>query len=77
MNAELITSEPVLDPGYMGKFVDLFASVHLTLRSKIMLSFFTVILLLSAVNIMLIMEVLRFNRQYDAIITNITTANRI
>ncbi len=77
MNAELISSEPVTNPGYMGKFVEIFASIHLSLRAKIMLSFFTVIFLLSAVNIMLIMEVLRFNSQYDAIITNITTANSI
>ena len=42
-----------------------------------MFSFFTVIFLLSAVNIILILEVLRFNSQYDAIITNITTANSI
>lgn len=75
MNAELISSEPVLAPGYMGKFITLFARIHLSLRTKIMLSFFTVIFLLSAINIMMMLEVLRFNRQYDAIITNITTAN--
>ena len=77
MNAELISSEPIHTPGYMGKFVTLFASIHLSLRAKILLSFFTVIFLLSAVNIMLILEVVRFNNQYDAIITNITTANGI
>lgn len=75
MSAKTIASEPT--PRYMEKFIDLFASVRLSLRSKILLSFFTVILLLSAVNIMLILEVLRFNRQYDVIITNITTANSI
>jgi two-component system sensor histidine kinase YesM len=77
MNAELITSEPVHTPRYMEKFIALFASVNLSLRTKIMLSFFTVILLLSSINIILILEVLRFNSQYDAIITNITTANGI
>ena len=75
MNAELIASEPT--PRYMEKFITLFASVRFSLRTKILLSFFTVILLLSAMNILLISEVLRFNRQYDAIITNITTANSI
>ncbi|MBE2222372.1 MAG: sensor histidine kinase [Anaerolineae bacterium] len=75
MNAKLISNEPVLSPGYMDKFINLFASIHLSLRTKIMISFFTVIFLLSAVNIMLMLEVLRFNSQYDAIITNITTAN--
>lgn len=75
MKAELIASEPT--PRYMEKFIDLFAGIRLSLRSKMMLSFFTVILLLSAINVMMILEVLRFNRQYDAIITNITTANSI
>lgn len=75
MNADLIASDPT--PRYMGKFIEIFAGVRLSLRAKILLSFFTVILLLSAVNIILILEVVRFNRQYDAIITNITTANSI
>lgn len=77
MNADWISNEPIHTPGYMGKFITLFASIHLTLRAKILISFFTIILLLSAINIMLILEVLRFNNQYDAIITNITTANSI
>lgn len=75
MNAEIIASEPT--PRYMEKFITLFASIRFSLRTKMLLSFFTVILLLSAMNVMLILEVLRFNRQYDAIITNITTANSI
>lgn len=75
MNADLIASDPT--PKYMEKFIEIFAGVRLSLRAKILLSFFTVILLLSAVNIILILEVVRFNRQYDAIITNITTANSI
>jgi len=75
MNAEVVVSKPT--PRYMEKFISLFASVRFSLRTKILLSFFTVILLLSAMNILLILEVLRFNRQYDTIITNITTANSI
>ncbi|MCB8983519.1 MAG: sensor histidine kinase [Ardenticatenaceae bacterium] len=75
MNAEIVASEPT--PRYMAKFITLFARIRFSLRTKILLSFFTVILLLSAMNVMLIWEVLRFNRQYDAIITNITTANSI
>ncbi len=75
MNAEIIVSEPT--PRYLEKFITLFASVRFSLRTKILLSFFTVILLLSAMNILLILEVIRFNQQYDAIITNITTANSI
>ncbi len=75
MNTELIASDPT--PRYMEKFITLFANIRFSLRTKILLSFFTVILLLSAMNILMMMEVLRFNRQYDAIITNITTANSI
>lgn len=62
---------------YMGKFIDVFSRINISLRSKILISFFTVILLLVAVNTMMILEVLRFNRNYDAMITNITTANSI
>lgn len=75
MSIELVASEPV--PQYLGKFIDFFAGIHLSLRRKILLSFFIVIFLMAAINAVLIMEVLRFNRQYDAIITNITAANSI
>ena len=75
MSIELVASEPL--PKYMGKFIDFFAGIHLSLRRKILLSFFIVIFLMAAINAVLIMEVLRFNRQYDTIITNITTANSI
>jgi len=75
MSIELVASEPL--PKYMGKFIDFFAGIHLSLRRKILLSFFVVIFLMAAINAVLILEVLRFNRQYDAIITNITTANSI
>jgi two-component system sensor histidine kinase YesM len=61
----------------MNKFITLFTGIRFSLRTKILFSFFAVILLLSLVNIFLIFEVLRFNRQYDAIISNITTANSI
>ena len=61
----------------MRKFIDVFSSINISLRSKILISFFTVIFLLVAINTMLILQVLQFNRQYDAIITNITTANSI
>jgi len=61
----------------MDKFIHAFSRINISLRAKIFISFFTVILLLVAVNTMMILEVLRFNRRYDAIITNITTANSI
>jgi two-component system sensor histidine kinase YesM len=61
----------------MDRFITLFAGIRLSLRTKILLSFFAVIILLSAMNIFLVYEVLQFNRHYDAIISNITTANSI
>jgi two-component system sensor histidine kinase YesM len=75
MSIELVANEPV--PRYMEKFIDFFAGLRLSLRAKILLSFFTVLFLLAAINAVLILEVLRFNRQYDVIMTNITTANSI
>lgn len=62
---------------YLEKFILLFSSVRMSLRSKILVSFFTVIILLSAMNALLALESMRFNRKYDAIITNITAANSI
>ena len=64
-------------PWYLVKFIDIFSRINISLRAKILISFFTVIILLVAINTMMILEVLRFNRQYNAIITNITTANSI
>jgi two-component system sensor histidine kinase YesM len=66
-----------ISPKYMGSIINYFAGIHLSLRAKILLSFFTVIFLMTVINSLLISEVLRFNRQYDAIITNITAANSI
>jgi two-component system sensor histidine kinase YesM len=75
INAELTYNEST--SRFMNKFITLFSGIRFSLRTKILFSFFAVILLLSLVNIFLIFEVLRFNRQYDAIISNITTANSI
>lgn len=75
MNAELTYNEST--SRFMNKFITIFSGIRFSLRTKILFSFFAVILLLSAMNIFLMYEVLRFNRQYDAIISNITTANSI
>jgi two-component system, sensor histidine kinase YesM len=75
MSFELPPDEHV--PKYLEKFIVFFSSIRLSLRTKIMLSFFTVIILLSAINAILVLEVMRFNNKYDAIMTNITTANSI
>jgi two-component system sensor histidine kinase YesM len=62
---------------YIGRFINVFSRINISLRSKILFSFFTVILLLVAINTLMILEVLRINRVYDDMITNITTANNI
>jgi len=75
MNIELTSTN--LLPGYMNRIIDYFAKINLSIRSKILISFLTVIFLMVAVNSMMILNVYRYNRQYDVIITNITTANSI
>jgi two-component system sensor histidine kinase YesM len=64
-------------PKYMSGVIGYFAGINLSIRSKILFSFFVVILAMSMVDAILIVQVLRFDNQYEAIITNITTANSI
>lgn len=59
------------------KLIAYFAGINLSIRAKILLSSLIVIFLMVAVNTLMILNVLQFNRQYDAIITNITKANSI
>jgi two-component system sensor histidine kinase YesM len=59
------------------RMADQLARLHLSIRTKILLSFATVILMLGAANAMLIWQVVDYSRQTDAIMTNITTANSI
>ena len=51
--------------------------LNLSVRSKILLSLVVVILIMSITNVLLVVQVLNYSRQYDAIITNITAANSI
>lgn len=55
----------------------LLARVNLSIRAKILMSLCFVILLMGAINALLMLQVLNVSRQYDAIITNIATANSI
>lgn len=75
MNIE--TPIPRNIPGYLERFITFFLRIPISLQTKILVSFFTVIILLSAMNGLLALELMNFNRKYDAIITNITTANSI
>jgi two-component system, sensor histidine kinase YesM len=62
---------------YLGQLGDFIAGVNLSIRTKILASLCIVILLMGATNIVSMLQVLNYSRQYDAIITNITTANSI
>jgi two-component system sensor histidine kinase YesM len=75
MNIELTVPEAI--PKSMDKMINFFSEITLSIRAKILISFLTVIILMVAVNTMMILNILRFNRQYDVIITNITTANNL
>jgi len=65
------------NPKYMSGIINFFTGINLSTRSKILLSFFVVIFAISMVDAILIVQVVRFDNQYEAIITNITTANSI
>ena len=62
---------------YLGRLVDFIAGVNLSIRVKILASLGIVILLMGITNVVSMLQVLNYSRQYDAIITNITTANSI
>jgi two-component system sensor histidine kinase YesM len=62
---------------YVGRVIDFWAGINLSIRAKILLSLCIVILLMGTTNVMLMLQLLNYSRQYDAIITNITTANSI
>jgi len=54
-----------------------FAGVHISIRAKILIAMCIVILLMGASNAFLVLQVMNYSRQYDAIIHNVTTANSI
>jgi len=62
---------------YLGRLPDFLAGVNLSIRAKILVSLSIVILLMGTTNVASMLQVLSYSRQYDAIITNITTANSI
>jgi len=62
---------------FVGRFVEFWAGINVSIRTKILLSLTIVILLMGLTNIILVMQVLNYSRQYDVIINNITTANSI
>ena len=61
----------------LGRLADLVAGANLSIRTKILASLCVVIFLMGTTNVVSMLQVLNYSRQYDAIITNITTANSI
>jgi two-component system, sensor histidine kinase YesM len=61
----------------LGWLADLVAGANLSIRTKILASLCVVIFLMGTTNVVSMLQVLNYSRQYDAIITNITTANSI
>ena len=60
---------------YLGRLADFIAGINLSIRVKILVSLCAVIFLMGTTNVVSMLQVLNYSRQYDAIITNITTAN--
>ena len=59
------------------RFRTFLAGIHLSIRAKILLALAIVILMMGLINAVLLLHMLNFIHQYDAIINNITTANSI
>ena len=51
--------------------------LHVSIRGKILLALAIVVLMMGLINAVLLVQMLNYSRQYDAIINNITTANSI
>lgn len=62
---------------YLGRFADFIAGINVSIRVKILLSLCIVILLMGTSNAVLMLQMVNFGHQYDAMMNNITTANSI
>ena len=61
----------------IGRVAELLSHVSLSIRSKILLALLVVIFIMGSTNALLVGQILKYSRQYDNIISNITTANSI
>jgi two-component system sensor histidine kinase YesM len=61
----------------LGWFRAWLTGIHLSIRTKILLALASVIFMMGLSNAVLLVQMLSYIRQYDAIISNITTANSI
>src|SRR5215207_4389832 len=74
MQANSTSRAPI---GYLRRLADFVGGLNLSIRAKILASLCIVIFLMGTTNLVSMLQVLSYSRQYDAIITNITTANSI
>jgi len=74
MQANSTSRAPI---GYLRRLADFVGGLNLSIRAKILASLCIVIFLMGTTNVVSMLQVLSYSRQYDAIITNITTANSI
>lgn len=73
---ELITRNRVL-PQFIRKIFNQSQSLNISIRAKILISFILVISMLSCVNVILMLNSLKYSERYNIIVTNITDANSI
>jgi two-component system, sensor histidine kinase YesM len=64
-------------PRWIKNFINLLSGMSFSIRTKILFSLCVVILLMGTANVLVVIQMLNYSRQYDAIINNITTANSI
>mgnify|MGYP000939977658 FL=1 len=63
--------------GLMSRMVQAFSHIRLSIRSKILLAFLAVLLMLGTLNALFIIRSLELNREYVGLLANITIANDI
>jgi two-component system, sensor histidine kinase YesM len=61
----------------LGQAFEFLTTINFSIRAKILFTLGVVILIMGSTNVLLVVQVLDYSRQYDGIITNITTANSI
>ncbi len=71
------TADETEPSGLMAKMVQAFSHIRLSIRSKILLAFLAVLLMLGTLNALFIIRSLELNRQYVGLLANITIANDI
>ena len=62
---------------WLGRLYRFLTGISFSIRTKILFTLGVVIVIMGSTNVLLVVQVLDYSRQYDGIITNITTANSI